>query len=144
MRTTLALVSFLALGFYSATQAEDIIFPPKDFRCCPTRTTLIDILHVHDLKAKNLPATIDITITKWEETYYTDAAGRSWILFRGPAVTGKPEKLTGWFLFSFYRQEFFFTSSGALFRLAGPHELCAKGAAKKVPLADLKAAIERK
>ena len=144
MRSTMVLLAALVSGFFSTARAEDIIFPPKDFRWCPTRTTLIDILHVYDLKAKNLPATIDVTITKWEETYFTDATGRSWILFRGPVVSGKPEKLTGWFLFSVYRQEFFFTTSGSLFRIASPHELCAKTTCKKVPLKELKDKIEGK
>jgi hypothetical protein len=138
MHTILALFAVLAGGFVSTTQAEDIIFPPKDFRAGYTRTTLIDILRVPDLKRKDLPATIDITITVWEQGYFTDSAGRSWILFRGPAITTKPERLTGWLLTSVYRQEFFYTTTGSLFRLGDPHEILVLAGCKRPVLKDLK------
>ena len=145
MRTVLALLTVLASGLFSAARAEDIIFPPKDFRGLCSRTTLIDILRVPDLKAKDLPATVDLAITSWDQGMWVDATGRTWVHFRGPIVSAKPEKFTGWVLFSVYRQEFFFTTSGTLFRIASPHEICcAKGNCKKPALKDLKDKIEAK
>jgi hypothetical protein len=118
MRTSIAFLTILLGGWMTAASAEVIVLPPRDCHLsCRWRVTQIDQLWLPDLNRKDLPPVLELGVKSWEPSYFEDGAGRRWVLFRGNAITAKPDKLSGWIVHSVYGQEFFYTNTGVLFRI---------------------------